>query len=502
MRTLAFNQFDGGMTSDPRNPAENACRVSKHFDNFTYPHKLSPYRSSESGDSAAATSQKQNFGIGYTGSVYKLYSLGVKSGAGTAEILMKLLSTGGSGDLGDAAWSTPSNNQAASGATNFNLFIFYKMTGLFYGASGGTTIWTFDPTGVAAFSASSHSLTYTNIAQGLVHSKDDILYVPYDNKIASNNAGSWTDAAITLPTSLYITSICEYGNYLAIACAPLSGFGKSRVYLWDRNSSLTTLSETIDWGEGILQVLEEIEGYLVGISIKSTNAFPERWVFKYYNSTVGAIKFQELIASSVSNALLLAKQKLENRIYFMGTIIINGVTHEGVWTIGRNSISRPFAITLDRKPNNDTATTNGGMRNFFVVGDFMFQSYVDNGNYGLSKTDDVANYTATSIYETTINPEQPERYRASAGIRSVKKQILAALIATEALPSGAQVVVKYKVDGGSWTNYLTHSGTGQVATEMSAIGDTGREFEFQFNSTGGAEITEFKYKLEPNESLL
>ncbi|GAH30408.1 unnamed protein product, partial [marine sediment metagenome] len=81
---------------------------------------------------------------------------------------------------------------------------------------------------------------------------------------------------------LYITSICEFGNYLAIGAAPLSGLGGSVVYLWDRDSSLTTLSEIIDFGEGNLRVLEEIDGVLIGISSVggTSDRFDDKAVFR------------------------------------------------------------------------------------------------------------------------------------------------------------------------------------------------------------------------------
>src|SRR3990167_651299 len=268
IRERYFERFDGGMVNDPRDPAAGACRVVTNFDILTNPRKLIPYRNSEDGDSAAATSRKQNFCIALrTGTTYRLYSLGVKSGATTAEVLMKDLTTSGDDDLADNTWLTPNNNQSSAGATNFNLFIFYPKTTLIYGARAGTHIWAFDPTSVAGWADTHQALTYTNIAQGLVHPKDDILYIPYDNKIAKNDNGSWTTVALTLPSHLYITSICEYGNYLAIGCRPLSGQGDSQVYLWDRDSSLTTISESLNWGRGNLEILGVVDGLLVGISL-------------------------------------------------------------------------------------------------------------------------------------------------------------------------------------------------------------------------------------------
>src|SRR3990167_5996668 len=201
------------MHNDPRIEDFSYSQLIKNFDAHTYSKKLIPFRNSESGDGAPTTSQKQAFCIGYTGSVYKLFALGRQSAVNRAEILNKDISVGDTAtDFDDTGWNTPSNNQAGQATPSYNLFIFYKKTGLIYGAHTGTHIFAFDPTAVAAFADTHQAITYTNSAQGLVHSKDDKLYIPYDNKIAKNDNGSWTAAALTLPSHFFITSICEYGN--------------------------------------------------------------------------------------------------------------------------------------------------------------------------------------------------------------------------------------------------------------------------------------------------
>ena len=509
MKTLTVNQFNGGMVNDSRDPRENVTRVATNFDILTNQYRMTPYRRSESGDSGASTSKKENFVIALgTGTEYRLYGLGVVSGTGRAEILMKTLGTGGSGDLSDATWLTPANNAAASGTVNFDLFVYYRYTTVansrIFGASTNR-IWSYDPTSTAAFDDAGRAINYTNIAQGLVHSKDDILYIPYDNKIAKNNQGVWTDAAITIPSHLYITSICETGNFLAIAAAPLSGNGASRVYLWDRDSSLTTLSENIYWGEGIIKVLEDIDGFLIGISFSGGNStrFNDRIVFRYWQSGPSGIEFESLIGTT-SSIMPIAKQKVNNRIYFMLSANLNGSVREGVWSIGRSSANSAFGIIHERTPNNSTALSSGLLNNFFLVGDFMFISYVDSSVYYLSKTDDQASYSATSIYESTINPKMTELDKMS------KKQLVSVTAHYVKLPSAGQVVMKYKVDGGSYTTIFTEIGTDTVnpvftETTIDASGTqftSGREYEFRLESTGGAEITGFSYKYSTLSTLI
>lgn len=508
MKKVAINSFSGGIVNDPRTPSSNVARVVSNFDILTDSYRMTPYRDSESGATNGANIKLQNFCIAHwlpgATNVYNLFALGVKSGAGTARVYYKKLTTGSDCDLDDGGWEYPNDGESASGETNFNLFVYYKRTGLIYGAKAGTHIWAFDPTNGGAFAETHQALTYTNISQGIVHSKDDILYIPYDNIIAKNNNGAWTTAALTLPTHLYITSICEYGNYLAIACAPLSGVGNSVVYLWDRDSTITTLSDTIDWGQGNIRVIEEIGGYLVGISISgnSSTRFKNKVFFRYYAGTGGSQGFMTLQDEKTGTQitqLAIAKQKLDNRVYFLMSIYKNGVQRDGVWSIGKES--QGFVLVHELLPNNDTSILASGLKNFFFVDDFCFISYVNAaGAYALSKTNDQSSYTATSIWESTINPNMPLQDRVS------KKQLNSVAVHYEPLPAGGQVILYYRVDGGSWTEVFTETTDSAVVTEMtkaaSANFTSGREYEFQIKSTGGAVITGLEYTYEPLETLL
>jgi hypothetical protein len=499
-----------GITNDPRDTRASMCRVCTNFDIVTDRARAIPYYDSEAGDTAASTSQKQAFTYAHwlPGSTndWRLFSLGVVSGSGKAEILMKTAFT-------DGSWSAPANNASSAGTTSFEMFVFYKTTGIIYGAKalgGSSSFWGFDAKTAGAFSediVSSETAasqvsptTMLNVAQGIVHSQDDILYLPYDNKIATNNNKTWTLAALTLPADLYITSICEYGTFLAIACAPL-GVGKSRVYLWDRNSSLTTISANIDWGFGIIKVLEEIEGYLVGISLDATNRTSRYRVnFKYYAGAGGARQFA-ILTSTSTPVIPMRKQKINNRVHFLMSITLNGSSRDGLWSVTHFGGGQ-FALAHERTPNNDTALGAGVLKGFYVTGDYAFISYVDNASaYQLSKTNDQASYTATSIIETIINPNMP------AGDKVQKKKLLSIGAMYDPLPSGGSCVVKSKTNGASsYTTVFTETTTSAVKTEPVPVpsGGTyltdGEEFEFQINSTGGVVPTFLIYKYAVEES--
>lgn len=509
LKETTRNLFDGGIADTLRSTAQNQSGFVTNFDVLTDPRKATPYRSSESGDSSASTNTIKNFCIGLgASSTYRLFGLGQTASA--AKIFVKDLTTGSANDLDDAVWTATSNNTSGSGAVDFNLFVFYKNTGFIYGGRSGRYIFKYDPTGVAAFGETEADLSsFTNLAQGLVHSKDDILYIPHDNKISKNNAGSWTVPALTLPTHFVITSICEYGNYLAIACAPVSGIGNSRVFLWDRDATINTLSESIDAGVGSIKILEEVDGLLVAISQRGgtssmggggpagTISFVDRVIFQYLNGSRFE-KFYEMTGGSNTTKLPIAKQKVNSRLYFSMLINYNGAIRDGVFSIGRSSPSSGIALIHERTSNNDTAlAVTDSIFGFYAIGDYLFISYTTTAGtvVAMSKTLATATYTASSVIESV---------RFDAGDASRKKELVRFRVKTEFLPSNASVTVKYRVDQNtSWTTILTNSTANSISASAGALQSSPnpfpkdyKEIEFQILSTGGAEVTGYYFEEE------
>lgn len=483
-----IDRWDGGVVGDSRDPKENVARMATNWDIHINPRKLVPFRQSESGDSSASTSKKQNFAIAReTGTTHRLYALGVVSGTARAEILSKGLTTGASNDLDDATWASVSGTAAKyqsptiGSSVNFGLFVYYRKTGRIYGARDGTHIFAFDPSETSDLNDTEVAISYTNISQGLVHSHDDILYVPIDNKIYRNDNGNWNGGVpvLILPEHYYITCIAEYGTRMAIAVAPISGIGNSRVFIWSRDLGTNFLVDSIDWGEGRLDVLEELEGFLVGVSVREGavgatvyHSAREKLTFRYYNDapgsllpTRGASKFEEFFGD-ITMSLIRVRQKLNNRILFMMKITVDGVERGGVWSVAKTPTG--FVITHERTHDNTSTATDVDFYTFFQVGDYLFQSYVVSGAYALSKTDDVATYaTSNSIYETC---------RKNAGDSSFRKDLIGISITTEPLIGGS-VIVAYKVDAdlddsAAWKIIMTHSVVGAISD--SAVNIEGR----------------------------
>lgn len=500
MKTIYVNKFDNGMANDLRDPTEGLCATCQHFDAFTNRYKLTPNLTAEVGDSSASSHLIKNFA--FTGSI--ILGLGSNTGGTLLSLFHRTSFT-------DALWTEVTMNITAGGGdpasdTFVPFFTYYPTTGKVYTVVSGQYIVSVSVPGYSGNSEHDFgSAVMTSVSNGLVHSKDDILYFGYNNIIASNNAGSWNYTALTLPANSVITSICEYGNYLAIGCQ-VTGTIKSIVYLWDRNSSLTTLSERIDWGVGNLYMLETISGYLVGVSFTgetTPNVTVQRSyvIFRYYNGTGQAINIQAFTGFSQSPAIsaTIYKTKAYERVYFPATIPIDTVGYSGVWAIAKTSAG--FGITMEYAYLNNVS--QGVKYGLMKIGDYMFMSHYDNSTFYLDKTNDSATYTTTSIYESTINPQMPSADRPQL------KQLISFGATYEALPTAGQVVGKVRIDGKNkagtldgWDTVFTETTDGTTYTEpwtqdaSSASFTKGKDFEFRLESTGGAEITGLVYKYD------
>ena len=505
MTKVIINNWNKGIVNDPRITQRDYSMVLSNVDTFTKPNQLLPIPSKVSGNDKNTVADLQKFAVGkWIDEDYKLFALGTQSGNSKAKLLYKDMT-----DLDDDSWNQPSNGeQTGGGYTLFDLFVYYERTGSFYGARDHQYIWAYDSTS-NTFTDSEEDLTsFGNIAQGLVHSKDDILYIPYDNKIAKNNNGSWTSEALTLPEEFYVTSICEYGNYLAIAGAPINKDGNSRVWLWDRDSTLTTLSESIDFGDGELLILEKVEGVLVGITKKggSTIYVDDKIIFRYYIGGSFAKKYLEL-ESDLFTYLLQDKQKVNNRLLFLMGGTFDGVYRVGLWAISR--VADGIALVQEEKVINDTEILKGSnaILGFYKIGDCTFIAYTDISNdEQVSKTDvsgqQFSYYGATSVWETTINPSMP------IADRSANKQLLGVRVHYSPLPTSAkEIKLYYRVNGGSWTEIFTDDIDNSTFTEKikDANGSnfsTGREYEFKLEFKGDVEIAELTYSYKTIESQI
>ena len=493
---ITINNFSGGISDSPREENSTKFQSSRHFDVFTDPSRLIPYRSLEAdthdGSTSTGMKQYQVKDFTYHSSSAKLYGLG-QTGSGNTKIVYKADATTGN-------WTLPASSEG-NGTIKNGCLVEYK--DYLFGFQGSNQIFKWgllSGTPSITNSASTTGVTITSVAQGLVF--EDYLYLPYNNKIwRATDATTFSDAYLTLPTNFKITSLTAFGKYIAIAVAPVSTFnGVSKVLLWDGTS--TEVQESIDWGEGELRVLETIEGYLVGITDRylnnATGAGKGSMVVQIYSGGVPQVIKEVFTQALVGKTMPQSKAVKNNRLFWSAKIMTNSAGTEyveGLWSFGRKNVNYPFALSLDIIDEN---VDTDGILSFGTAANYFFINHSGDGS--IDKTNDAATYAFTSIYESQVY---------NFGDPGVRKRLNGFTLYTAPIPTGGSVTVKYKVDSDTgYTPIGTLSTAGELSRDFMSIESTdaafatGKEFTFRCESTGGAEITGYKmnasFLSEPN----
>lgn len=484
--TYNFNNFSGGVSDDPREENGTKFQVTKHFDAFSQPNRLVPYRSLEADTetSVSATDLKQYFVQDhlYASASAKLYGLG-QTGAGNTKIVFKADATTGN-------WTLPANSEG-NGAVKNGCLVEYK--DYLWGFQGTTQVFKWGLlSGTPSITNTAGTVgTITSVAQGVI-AKDDNLYLPYNNKLVRVNAGGTVqDAVLTLPTNFKITSIANYGNYLAVGCAPVSTFnGTSKVFLWNLISD--DVQEVIDWGEGELRILETIEGMIVGVTDRylnnTTGAGKGSMVLQVYQGGTPQVIKEVFTEALTGKSIPLSKAVKNNRLFFAAKIMTNSAGteyNEGIWSFGRKNVNYPFALTLDIVDEN---INTSGIQSFGSAANYFFITHSGDGS--VDKTNDTATFDFTSIYQSQI---------FNFGDVSADKTLQRVRVSHARLGAGQTVTARYRVDGASaWTLIGSSSELNSISRTFVNIESSGlpfasgREYEIRLESDGGAEITGFE----------
>lgn len=476
--TEKITRFDGGILQDLRTESANSFAITEHFDT-TFKHKLVPYRSSEADEDLTADIVK----FIYANS--RLFGYGVTSDGGAIPKIFEKV-----GDVITSGWTNGQSDPSASGGARAeNAFFYYK--NYIYGFRAGTALWRYgDITGTEVFTDTYQSVTYTDVAQPVHHPADDSAYFFADNIVYRLDNTTWDGAVLTLPDNLVIVDAEPFGNFLLIACRPKDSnlTDHSTVFVWDRDSSLATITNKIDWGEGEIRYIANLGGNIVGISnVFVDNALGdgmgEVHIRVANSATEKAILVNKLTLSSTMTAVPLDNKIVTNeKLFFPGKYTIDAVDREGIWSINSRG-----EITLEIVEESVDASQIQGI---FKLGSFWFIAHSGDGS--INRTDDDANYTFTSIYESRI---------FTGTDSSIEKSFIGARVFVEPLPTAGQVVLKYKTDEDTaWTTMTTQATDNaiELATDGVRI-DPYREIQFRIESTGGAVITGFKFKYEENK---
>ncbi len=522
MGKVIFNRFDGGIADDYVRCGPGECSISKNFDILSYPFRLQPLRGITAGDEPTTTAL-QNIILGHNGFMYGIGD--DLSNPGNGELYKRIAF--GSSDV----WTDFSTDQL-SGSSNVSIYDFL----VHYPEANNVRklIWAstnkimFSDPDDGGSSAENGALTFTSIGQGIVHPKDKMLYFPYQTTTATiigkyngqagagydgaGNLSNFTNAAFTVatPSRYRVYCLSHYGDLLAVPMTVAGIPDESIVGLWDRDTTNSTFSQTIPWGAGLLKVLNNLNGALIGVSVLgaelSTAALDQDKIqIKVYEGGAEPYVIKEITATRLTTTQPSCAINhrvnfiYNNRLYF-SINVINGdsdANYYGLWSVGKNKLGQ-WTVVLERGATNDDTET--GIIAAALRGDFLSCVHTAAGTItSTTVTNTLADiYNGTSFYETGPNQGMPE---ADKG----KRKKLTCLFATYLpLPAAASAVLKYRTDATkatSWTTGFTETTDSAVRTEK-LYDPNGAQFpefdilELRPESTDGAIFTSFGYEYE------
>lgn len=487
---ITINRFDGGKAQDIRQANPNQYSKSQHFDIRNLPNALTPLIDMEADDTGVTDNQLRSFVNGF--------ALGRKSSASdNPKFFERSLITD--------SWSASPTGEGSAGTVQGHTLVTHNDTTstdvrLYALRTSGSDM-AFDryvpntdvyTNGYGTITNGASSYTGVIYPRPHIHSADGFLYAVTSNKLARiSNAGTFRDIStsdsIILPPNRFGSSVTELGRYLAIATVDVFNSENSKVFLWDRDVSLTTFNEVLDWGAGRLLVLDNLNGYLVGIS-EVLNGVTPKIVIAVSNGGQPQIVKEILISNSTLGALKPFKAVAYNQLYFALLESSTSSITNCIYTVGINKLGEWY-VSEAQLPNNGTAVSE--INGFSIVANTLYVQY--DGSGAIKRTNDSASYTAQSIYETAINPSMP------SADKSKRKKLEAVRIGYKPL-SGGTIVVKYKTEATSFTQIESYSTSATEAFFERVFDDDGkqfaegREYQFQIISTGGAQINSLTYK--------
>ena len=478
--TQEINRFDGGFSNDKSVSTANKFAACKHFDAFTYPTKLVPRpRTISTGEDKTLKLVKFLYAPSVsTSSGYALFGLGVASGAANTKPAVYYYDIDAAGAV---SWGTPANNEGNANGRDTETFEYYKQYIYMWQLNAGTAkLCRFDTSGGAFNNAyQTISSTTSTFAAPVHHPSDDVLYFFTDNRVHTLNNTVFSADALQLPTNMRITSACAYNNYLAIACVTKGNLDvRSIVFLWDRDSSLTTLTDRYDFGEGEIMHLATLDTKLTAVMGYYPNniysAGSGKVILKQAVGNIGLPVGEEITSSSLTFSMPKTRMVRDNKLYFPVNITHDGTSLHGIWVVdGSGRLSVDYV--------EEEATSYEGI---YATGNVWWIAHSGDGSVNYTyQNAGTPGYSATlaSTYDTLS---------MNLGSSNVLKKLLSVSLSHE--PLDGTVTVKYKKDDDAdWTTIFINSTANSLSHTAVNIESTGvtlpeyRDIQFRVEWTGG-----------------
>lgn len=465
MPKIAIGPFYGGVTDKKGSGKGTEFETLQHFDIETDPYALTPFRSLEVDEAEDKTLVITEFMYGTDGNIYGRGKNGTK------------LAIYEKSSVSDASWAASTGGEpSVSSLAIPGCFVEYKSE--MFGIRSGGVLWKYNASSNTFTDTVGTLASSTFIGQGM-RANDNNLYIPYDNRLAKYDGSTFAATSLLLPSDLTATCIENKGNYLAIACTGDGLTTNSRMFLWDTIQA--DLSERVDWGLEELQVIGNIGGYIVGVSLTggSSLSFDQKLVIKVWSGGEKAITVKSIPLGGTGYSLLKNKFVVGDVLHFILNVNSDAEDLKGPWYITQ-SLTGEWVCAQSVKVVNDTIATviNGAE----LIGDHWFIAHSSDGS--TEHTNNAATYAATSVAVSTLLVDENG---------STQNEIVSVSAICDPLPSGASFTVQLKPDGGSYETAISQSTTSAVRDEAIKL-TSGAAFtkwstlQAKITSTGGAVV--------------
>src|SRR3990167_1096961 len=399
------------------------------------------------------------------------------------------------------------------GATSAPNALFFSHKGVLYGLRNSQYVYSIHTDGTLYVASHTDLTSVSSFADAFTHSKDGCTYFATDNKIhklstaADGTAGTGYSLVLTLPnTNFVITSIAEQGNFINI-CGYDSTTRISSSLKWDRDTSVTDITESYILGPERVYHNATLGGrtFFVQMRLDQTNTtFAEQpiLVIKYLSGDVPEIILELPMKTGVLEAggLLMGKFVDNDRLYFAGYVRLLG---ESASTWRCFVLDKDGKLSIAQNIGVDTGTV--AITGVHVEGQgFWFTAGAD-GAWSNGASNNTA-YGTTSIIETT-------KVRSDDLAKNVSFKGM--ILSCEPLPTAGQIVIAARKNSSelkvtpdaTWTTLKTFNSDDDVKLGLpSAVAKNAlslanvKEFQLRVESTGGAVVTGLQYAYEENDA--
>lgn len=282
----------------------------------------------------------------------------------------------------------------------------------------------------------------------------------YDGNIeaATDSDGSQTsswETAFTLPSGYEIVSIARYDEYI-VAGADYRGdnvddFAKGLLIFWDGTSEdINSFLEIEEGGVHTLLATKNLLYFIAGLRGELFAFGSDEYVkIKRFPET----SYGTYARSYHSQSTVYQGMPLFGAFYETDSSVIP----QGVYAYGAREAAYREAFTHDYTASTGTVTDSslqiGAVKSF---GTDLFMGWDDNGTYGVDIVEAGSSPASTGVYEALVFDDQPNLWRDKV-LHGVK-------VYHESLPAGAEVLISYKVNRGSWVDGTANTTDGTTET--------------------------------------